>query len=126
MADSCAYCIAHPGWAHADESRRRDSVDVCRFCFGSSVEQPQPEGRWTNTDRVFASLTGPQRRRVFQALCTERDRLDENGRHANVRTSTAQLVEVFAAALVADDCCGEIRETHAYCPTLLTPKWRLR
>lgn len=33
----CPRCIGHPGWAHDDESRRREPDDVCPACFGSGV-----------------------------------------------------------------------------------------
>lgn len=32
---SCLACVEHPGWAHGDESRRRQPADVCRSCLGS-------------------------------------------------------------------------------------------
>lgn len=35
----CPACIDHPGWAHDDESRRREPADACRACFGSGVDQ---------------------------------------------------------------------------------------
>lgn len=35
----CPRCVGHPGWAHDDESRRREPDDICRSCFGSGVKQ---------------------------------------------------------------------------------------
>jgi hypothetical protein len=37
----CQQCIGHPGWAHADESRRREPDDLCPACKGSGVEQTE-------------------------------------------------------------------------------------
>lgn len=37
----CPACAAHPGWATADESQRRDPADVCRACKGSGVAQAE-------------------------------------------------------------------------------------
>lgn len=31
----CPACQRHPGWATADESKRREPGDVCRACYGS-------------------------------------------------------------------------------------------
>lgn len=31
----CPACVAHPGWATADESKRSEPGDVCRACYGS-------------------------------------------------------------------------------------------
>lgn len=33
----CLACIDHPGWAHGDESRRREPGDTCRHCYGSGT-----------------------------------------------------------------------------------------
>jgi hypothetical protein len=38
-AEPCSHCLAHPGWAHGDESQRREPADVCRACYGSGCEQ---------------------------------------------------------------------------------------
>ena len=37
--ERCYDCLDHPGWAHGDESRRREPDDVCRACLGSGVRQ---------------------------------------------------------------------------------------
>ena len=35
----CPDCLNHRGWAHGDESRRKEPRDVCRSCLGSGVVQ---------------------------------------------------------------------------------------
>lgn len=34
----CQTCIAHPGWAHANEAQRREPQDICKDCLGSGLE----------------------------------------------------------------------------------------
>lgn len=41
----CPRCIEHPGWAHGDESRRREPDDLCPACFGSGVRQMKSSSR---------------------------------------------------------------------------------
>ena len=50
----CQRCVDHPGWAHGDESRRREPEDVCPACFGSGVRQ-QKSSR-PNHNAVLARL----------------------------------------------------------------------
>lgn len=38
-ATPCPACLPHRGWAHSDESRRKEPRDVCRSCLGSGVDQ---------------------------------------------------------------------------------------
>ena len=38
-ATPCPACLPHLGWAHSDESRRKEPRDVCRSCLGSGVDQ---------------------------------------------------------------------------------------
>lgn len=70
----CPRCLGHPGWAHDDESRRREPDDVCLSCFGSGVAHygllnahmfgtPSEPGEYVNwskpdwkTDADFADL----------------------------------------------------------------------
>lgn len=48
VTDRCPDCRDHPGWAHGDESRRREPRDVCKACLGSglgralSLDEPEP------------------------------------------------------------------------------------
>jgi hypothetical protein len=59
---------------------------------------------------------------IFQALCTERDRLKaeaEGPRGTDETVKAAELAdaltELYASNLVADKCCGVLKVTHAYC-----------
>jgi hypothetical protein len=71
----------------------------------------------SNLDNLFGLLGPAARERIFQALCTERDRLDALGPAAESAASlTSVLTEVYASNLVADQCCGQLRTTHAECP----------
>lgn len=71
---------------------------------------------YPNTDALFSLLGLEARRRIFQALCTERDRLEALG-ESEALTLTHDLVEIYASNLVADECCGRLIATHAYCNT---------
>lgn len=52
MKRLCRVCKAHPGWATADESRRRDPQDTCRACLGSGIEQVTETVSVTSTTGV--------------------------------------------------------------------------
>lgn len=67
----------------------------------------------TNLDALFTSLTTSERHRIFQALATECERLEQVAAD-DVKDADA-LLERYAMAMNADDCCGVIRTTHAYC-----------
>lgn len=42
----CQKCLGHPGWAHDDESRRREHRDICKHCLGSGTDpKAQDSGR---------------------------------------------------------------------------------
>lgn len=81
-----------------------------------------------NLDRLFSLLSDDARQLVFQALCTERDRLKvllarqvpgaDQKLVADGVDMAAILVDMYASNMVADQCCGKLLGTHAYC----TPK----
>lgn len=48
-APRCQACADHPGWAHADQTRRSEPRDVCRECMGSGT----PQVRTVSTDKVW-------------------------------------------------------------------------
>lgn len=81
------------------------------------LQQGGRDGR--NLDSLFGLLGGPARRLIFQALCTERDRLRVLEAEGKATTDDVELAstltEVYASNLVADECCGILKQTHAYC-----------
>lgn len=69
--------------------------------------------KWKNTNALLSMLGESARNLILQALCTERDRLDDTD--SQYYRQVAAFAELYAANLVADKCCGRLLATHAYC-----------
>jgi hypothetical protein len=41
----CVTCVAHPGWAHGNEAKRREPADICKDCLGSGLESVAKDRR---------------------------------------------------------------------------------
>jgi hypothetical protein len=73
-------------------------------------------GTFINTDAFFRWLDAPARERVFQALATEAQRLEDlrdrhrNHNHGEAAQHARDLCENYARALVADRCCGVVKQ----------------
>ena len=54
----CLVCAAHPGWAHADESRRDSQRDCCAACLGSGTRQVFTVATYPEAARIAGHMAG--------------------------------------------------------------------